>query len=312
MGRGRHRRCNPSQRHKDGKRPYRVQALPVKTIKEDLRRRDFTINSVAFDIRNEKIVDPFNGLKDLKMGIIKATDKRTFVEDPLRLMRAVQFASRFEFGVEKNTKYLMSSNAQGLREITGERILDELHKITSKKGNTEIAFDLIDETDIDLALFGSKLRHNHLGQLDDLSFFYVLCKNGSVNPDRFYKDRLRGDRDFTKELEVLDKVMKIDLENIAEEELRFEIFNAIKRAPRFTRSHLLNPRVDDIVSKMRKNQIPSKMADIAIDGNVIEEKLGIEGKKIGQVLDLVKRDSLMGRVDWRDTDKLLAHIEMFK
>jgi len=72
-----------------------------------LKRRDFTINSIAVNIKTQNILDPFNGVQDIKNKLIRATDSTTFVEDPLRLMRAIQFASRFGFEIHPETLNLM-------------------------------------------------------------------------------------------------------------------------------------------------------------------------------------------------------------
>ena len=94
-------------------------------IIEDLKRRDFTINSIAVNIATKEIVDPFNGLEDLKNGLIKATNPKAFIEDPLRILRGIQFASRFSFAIDYDTLELMKQNAHLIKEISGERILEE-------------------------------------------------------------------------------------------------------------------------------------------------------------------------------------------
>lgn len=99
------------------------------TIEEDLARRDFTINAMAFD--GKMIVDPFSGQQDIKNKIIKAVrdpDLR-FQEDALRLMRAVRFASELGFFIEENTRLAIQKNAEKITAISSERVRDELFKI---------------------------------------------------------------------------------------------------------------------------------------------------------------------------------------
>ena len=103
----------------------------AKTIEEDLRRRDFTINAIAHN--GKDIIDPFGGIDDIKSKTIRAvgsTDRR-FREDSLRLIRAVRFASQLEFLIDTSTFDSIKKNSQLIQHISGERIRDELLKILS-------------------------------------------------------------------------------------------------------------------------------------------------------------------------------------
>ncbi len=100
-----------------------------KTLKEDLSRRDFTINAIAYD--GKTIVDPYDGQKDIKNKLIRAVgepDKR-FGEDALRLMRAVRIATQLEFATEAKTLDAIKKNAHLITTISQERIRDELLRI---------------------------------------------------------------------------------------------------------------------------------------------------------------------------------------
>lgn len=99
------------------------------SLEEDLARRDFTINAMAFD--GDKIVDLFGGEEDLKNKIIRTVRDpyERFNEDALRLMRAVRFAVTLEFGIQENTKQAIKENAGLIKEISWERIRDEFGKI---------------------------------------------------------------------------------------------------------------------------------------------------------------------------------------
>lgn len=105
-----------------------------KSLEDDLKRRDFTINAMALRYARGKLlelVDPFDGQKDFKDKIVRAVgepDKR-FAEDALRLLRAVRFATVLGFPIEKKTQTAINKNAKLLSKISGERIRDELFKI---------------------------------------------------------------------------------------------------------------------------------------------------------------------------------------
>jgi len=101
----------------------------AKTLEEDLARRDFTINAIAYD--GKKIIDPYYGQKDLKEKIIRCVgdpDKR-FTEDALRLLRAIRFASQLGFLIEEKTRKAIEKNSQLITKISWERIRDEFLKI---------------------------------------------------------------------------------------------------------------------------------------------------------------------------------------
>lgn len=97
------------------------------TIEQDLSRRDITINSIAQEVLTGKIIDPFNGIEDIKNGIIRKTTD-AFSEDPLRVYRVARFASTLEFKVEKETLEAMSSLKQELHTLSKERVFTELKK----------------------------------------------------------------------------------------------------------------------------------------------------------------------------------------
>jgi poly(A) polymerase len=104
------------------------------TLRDDQYRRDFTINALALDLRAEhygKLVDPFNGLDDLKNGIIRTPlePEVTFSDDPLRMLRAIRFATRLNFKIENKCLEAIKRQSARLEIISKERISDELNKI---------------------------------------------------------------------------------------------------------------------------------------------------------------------------------------
>jgi tRNA nucleotidyltransferase (CCA-adding enzyme) len=128
--------------YKDGRRPEEV--FFVKDIEQDLARRDLTINAIAFDPINEKLVDPFGGRSDLENHIIKAVGSpiERFTEDGLRIMRAARFAARFGYTIEDETLVAMSECLETLRKVSKERIKDELCK-TLMTSDPEIGLNVL-------------------------------------------------------------------------------------------------------------------------------------------------------------------------
>ena len=160
------------------------------TLEDDQNRRDFTINALAIQLNSEnfgEFLDPFNGINDLKKRIIRTPNNPdiTFDDDPLRMIRAIRFATQLNFIIEDKTKDAIKKNASRLEIISQERITDELNKIILSS-IPSIGFKL---------LFDTKLLHQ---------FFPEFCKLHGVEKinNHSHKDN------FYHTLEVLDNISK--------------------------------------------------------------------------------------------------------
>lgn len=108
------------------------------TLKDDQERRDFTINAMAFSLNSENfgdLVDPFNGVTDLENKLLKTPldPDITYSDDPLRMMRAIRFATQLNFEIESESLSSIAKNKDRINIISGERIVDELNKILSSE-----------------------------------------------------------------------------------------------------------------------------------------------------------------------------------
>jgi poly(A) polymerase len=117
------------------------------TVKEDQERRDFTINAMAIGLNENsfgELIDPFNGIEDLNNKIVRTPlePEQTFSDDPLRMMRAIRFATQLNFVIEEKTWQGIKNTAERIRIISQERITDELNKIIAAK-KPSIGFDLL-------------------------------------------------------------------------------------------------------------------------------------------------------------------------
>ncbi len=110
-----------------GHKGFSVEGDHTMSFEDAARRRDFTINAIAWDPLTDEYLDPFNGRADLDHRLLRVVDRRTFADDSLRVLRAVQFAARFELSVEPETARICSAIA--LDDLPAERIWGEFEKL---------------------------------------------------------------------------------------------------------------------------------------------------------------------------------------
>ena len=124
-----------------GHKDFEVFVDPFIGYEKAAERRDFTINAMMEDVLTGEIVDPFGGYDDCKNGIIRHVNDNTFKEDPLRVLRAAQFASRFGFKIAPETKDVMRE--MDLSTLSHERVYGEMKKALMKSDRPSIFFETL-------------------------------------------------------------------------------------------------------------------------------------------------------------------------
>lgn len=149
------------------------------TLEDDQNRRDFTINALAISLNKEtfgELLDPFNGISDLESKIIRTPldPSITYSDDPLRMMRAIRFATQLGFKIEQKSLDAITDNSSRLEIITRERVIDELNKIMMTV-KPSIGFLLLGKTN---------LLHQFLPELTNLKGIDEV--EGQRHKDNFY------------------------------------------------------------------------------------------------------------------------------
>ena len=131
-----------------GHRDFEVQAGPQISLQEDLGRRDFRMNMIARALPAGDLVDPYGGEDDIAARRIDIVTPHTFQEDPLRMLRAAQFAARFEYAISDQTMQAMREASALVKNVSAERIADEFSKMFVKARRPSIGLEILRETGI--------------------------------------------------------------------------------------------------------------------------------------------------------------------
>src|SRR5215213_8820021 len=123
-----------------GHTAFAVEGDPSMPVREAARRRDFTINAIAWDPLTGEYEDPFDGRGDLEAGVLRVVDAGTFADDSLRVLRALQFAARFELTVPEETRALCADIP--LDDLPAERVWGELEKLLLQARWPSVGFAL--------------------------------------------------------------------------------------------------------------------------------------------------------------------------
>ena len=131
-----------------GHREFAIESGPEVPLVDDLGRRDFRMNMIARRIGDDRIVDPYGGVADITARRIDIIAPRTFVEDPLRMLRAAQFAARFEFALTDATVAAMTESAALVATVSAERVHDELAKLVGQARTPSIGLEILRATGV--------------------------------------------------------------------------------------------------------------------------------------------------------------------
>ena len=276
--------------YSDHRRPERVTF--VKSLKEDLARRDFTVNAIAYN-ENEGIKDFFGGREDIKNKILRAVGepKKRFCEDALRILRLFRFASVLEFTPEEATLKNALKCAPLLESISAERISSELRKAVNGK-NPEALKPL---TDINgLKFIGiknpdySKIVPLQSAGLALFGFLYSSTDN-LMSALRFLKPSNKEKRLYENILTLLSLPFPQSKEEIKEMLFKTDLISVEKYL--YFKNSYFGTYTENALSMLREileNGEPYRISDLKIGGRSLI-KLGIKGEKVGETLEYLRQ-----------------------
>ncbi len=207
-----------------GHRGFEIKVNPNLTFKQASSRRDFTINAIGYDTLAKKILDPFYGKEDLQNKILKTVDAKKFTQDPLRVLRAVQFYARFELSIESNLLLLCKRMIKEklLDELPKDRVFTEFKKLLLKSAQPSLGFSLLQKIDAlsfftPLQTIASKSFDTILTSLDALSkvktsndkidlilMFSVLCSEFTQEQTITFISKITDEKELLKQVLLLN------------------------------------------------------------------------------------------------------------
>lgn len=192
-------------------------------FKEAAKRRDFTINSIGYDYKNKIYRDPFNGIQDIEKKLLKHIDDTTFIEDPLRVYRAIQFAARFHFVLDIQTfklcKQIVKTNE--FVSLSKERIYEEYKKLFLKSKQPSKGLKILNELKIEninneYLQYIDEIKDENLNPKDTLILIFTILDELFIkisDDKKLYKQIMcfksfQVPRIFEKELEGIESFVK--------------------------------------------------------------------------------------------------------
>lgn len=299
--------------YQDFRRPDHVTF--VRSLEEDLKRRDLTINAFAMD-ETGRVIDMFDGLSDLQNKRLKAVGDahERFHEDALRMMRTIRFASQLDFKIEEKTFQALEENAALLEKIAVERIHVEWIKLLMGK-NPGCGLSAFYETKLYqhcpmFSKYGetfNELSKRKLEIQDEIEAWTLLSYCLKMNGKDSAK-LLRAWKSSNETIAQTEKAVAA-LESIADRRVtRFTLYNAgetgLKTALAVAKQMEITVDEDKLIHDYRTLPIKSKK-DLKANGGDLIKEAGIKpGPKMGEILDYLEEEVLFGRVENEKTSLL--------
>lgn len=258
----------------------------LSTISEDLKRRDFTVNAIAFDLIEEKLIDPYQGVFDIKAKVISSVHEKSYLEDPTRIFRAIKYSIRYGFVIKDIQEIGDALKQNTFSSISNERYFKEILSICGEKKWNHIFIEC-NRLGI-LNLDSSNLsKENFLVDYKDVSmrmlnFAWCLKKEDQLN--RIIQNS------------YINKELKKSLENcinmeslLLESQDNYYIYSILKNSSVYDRVLLAYnyKLIYKLIFYLRHSGFK-----LDIDGIIIKNHFKVKGKEIGDIIEYIEKVKL--------------------
>jgi len=270
-----------------GHRDFEVKLGKGITLQQDQLRRDFWMNAMARDIETGEIHDiGKKGQTDIENQQIRVIGDQAFKEDPLRMLRAVQFAARFGFSIESETMNQIKKNVNLIKTVSAERFQEEFKKMF-EKGTPSIGVNLLQETGILKKLFPKakgvfSVEYDKLDKKGFPAFLAVLLKGHKSK--EIQKNLKLSNEDTDSVSDVLQYMAMSDVDS------DIGLINFVRTATTkgiANVDYVLNTQrkitIENRLNSLRRLGKPTSMKELAVSGRDLQ-KMGLRGKMIGDTL----------------------------
>ena len=276
----------------EGHHGFEINSDPFLPLEADLLRRDLTINAIAVNVSTREIVDPFFGRTALNNGFINCVSDDTFFEDPLRMIRAFQFSSRFGFTILGELLDGIEVNGQSIQEISGERVFIELEKMFKKRKSDETFVNAANEL---LRFVWNHMNAGHIitkfneGDCNTFVDFLFLLFNGNGD---LMAEKLATSTELVAQVNILNKMC----EHLTSDEMLMTALAAETKFSELKSSMIFTQLLDKrgLINKFVHAEVRN-LKGLAVNGNDLME-LGFKGQQIGQMLNKMLLLTATGRV----------------
>lgn len=252
-----------------------VNGNPIMDLKDELLRRDFTMNAIAYDVETGTYIDPFNGINDIHNKVIRAVGNpiERFNEDPLRILRAIQFANRFGFTIEDKTLTAIKNSIHLLDKVTGERILEEFKKAFTKGkyASNKVFIELMVDTGIGKHLFGPSFNPI----ISDVIYGDRMMTNmilTFINGGNFSK--LKPSNEIVNSINLAREIVNSDPLKVMYKNKKY--LSILKDAFKTMKDSMLITKINSL------DGVPLENKDLAIESEYLMS-LGYEGAGLGKI-----------------------------
>jgi tRNA nucleotidyltransferase/poly(A) polymerase len=271
------------------------------TLQQDQMRRDFWMNALSKDVETGEIHDvKGKGQLSIANKEVEMISPRAFQEDPLRMLRAIQFAARFDFTIEKKTFKEIQKNAKSIKTIAAERFQEEFRKMFEKSTNVTVGIDYLFSTGIMKHIF-SKAKRNDIdskivNRLDKTAFPAFLAmmlgpNYGAETAAKIAMSKMRISKDDASAISAVLKYKErgFDMDDVSfVEMIRKDIIlsgNVLKNLNAFAIAAGASKRFvpSDRLATLKKKKVPYTLKQLKVSGRDLIS-IGLKGKTVGEAL----------------------------